>query len=273
MLLETFNTIITSEGSVTEQNVKGQALMCAGKLASSCGKENFPEAAITAFTNFALECLKHDNKFELRETSITYFSDLSVLIKEDMAPVFETVITEILKTCEKDEEFKETLNEKKEGQGISLDSDSEQGDGMMGINVDVNSLDEKSAAINALGIIAMNSPKLFQTKMKQVIETLEKLHFYFHENIKFHVVLAYEQIAIGLMKLNGVMDADDKFNWTKGAPDASPLPAQVVELLNTIVFPYFWKLFDDEDQKAVIERVLENMREMCEDFGPALFAQ
>ena len=73
--------------------------MCAGKLASSCGKEQFPQAAIEVFTQFGLECLKSDNKFELRETGITYFSDLSVLIKEDMAPVFDQVMVEIIKTC------------------------------------------------------------------------------------------------------------------------------------------------------------------------------
>ena len=81
--------------------------MCAGKLASACGKETFPTQAVDEFTKFALECLKQDtsNKLELRETAITYFSDLSVLIKEDMKPVFDEVITEIIKTCVKEDEF------------------------------------------------------------------------------------------------------------------------------------------------------------------------
>ena len=42
-LLESLHGIVTSQGVAnTQQSVKGQALMCAGKLASSCGKENFP---------------------------------------------------------------------------------------------------------------------------------------------------------------------------------------------------------------------------------------
>lgn len=41
-LLQTFHAIITqNENSSEGQTVKGQALMCAGKLASSCGKDNF----------------------------------------------------------------------------------------------------------------------------------------------------------------------------------------------------------------------------------------
>ena len=56
--------------------------MCAGRLAAACGKEKFPAKAIDAFTQFGLQCLGTDgeNKFELRDTAITYFSDLSILI-------------------------------------------------------------------------------------------------------------------------------------------------------------------------------------------------
>lgn len=88
-LLEVFDAIINNKGVNEEQTVKGQSLFCAGRLAASCGHEEFPQQASEVFTQFALECLKCDNKkLELRETGIGYFSDLSVLIKEDMAPIF-----------------------------------------------------------------------------------------------------------------------------------------------------------------------------------------
>lgn len=48
----------------------------------------------------------------MRETALTYFSDLSVLIKEDFSIVFDNVMTEILKTCMADDEFKEVNNKK-----------------------------------------------------------------------------------------------------------------------------------------------------------------
>jgi hypothetical protein len=37
------------------------------------------------------------------------------------------------------------------------------------------------------------------------------------------------------------------------------------------VFPYYFKILKEEDDKSVVERVLENMREMSVDFGPAVF--
>ena len=86
--------------------------------------------------------------------------------------------------------MKETYEEKEKGQGFSLDSDSEQGE-LIGMDIDVATLDEKASAVNALGIIGQHSPKLCQSKMKDMLEALEKLQFYFHENVKYHVSLAY----------------------------------------------------------------------------------
>ena len=88
-LLDVLHGIITSQVAAnTQQSCKGQALMCAGKLAAACWKDKFPTQAIEVFTAFGLECLKEDNKYELRETSISYFSDLTVLLKEEISPVF-----------------------------------------------------------------------------------------------------------------------------------------------------------------------------------------
>ena len=48
-LCEVCNGIIT--GTIKAPlTVKGQALMCAGRLAAACGKDKFPENAIEAFT-------------------------------------------------------------------------------------------------------------------------------------------------------------------------------------------------------------------------------
>jgi hypothetical protein len=46
-----------------------------------------------------------DSKLELRETAFTYFADLAILIKEEMAPIFPRIIDEILKICNSETEF------------------------------------------------------------------------------------------------------------------------------------------------------------------------
>jgi hypothetical protein len=227
-LLEVFHKIITLEGAI-EQSVKGQSLMCAGRLAAACGKDQFPTQAVDVFTKFGLECLKADNKYELRETAMTYFSDLSTLLKEDIAPVFDQVLNEIIKSMNAEDEIdgEENGPETKKSKGFSLDSDSEECD-EEGYDVNINQIDEKASAINSLGIICQNAPRLCANRRKDILDALEKNHQYFHENIKFHVTTAYTQIVHGMITSSGVRNSDDLFDWTKGPAAGQPLPQDVM---------------------------------------------
>jgi hypothetical protein len=88
--------------------VKGSALMVAGRLIASCGKDKIKPEVVTTFTNFGAVHLSGGSKFELKETAITYFADLSVFLgDQDFAPYFDKVIEEILKTCNEDNDLKD----------------------------------------------------------------------------------------------------------------------------------------------------------------------
>jgi len=78
--------------------------MCAGQLASAVGKEKFPQECIEVFTKYALEFLVMD-KFELRETAISYFAELVRILKSEMQPIIDTVLSEILKSCKSEAGF------------------------------------------------------------------------------------------------------------------------------------------------------------------------
>jgi hypothetical protein len=82
-----YDTIVNPNAGVSELMVRGQALMCAGQLASAVGKEKFPQECIEVFTKYALEFLTHEDKFELRETAVSYFAELARILKTDMAPI------------------------------------------------------------------------------------------------------------------------------------------------------------------------------------------
>lgn len=102
-ILEALFKIIKTQ-SVEEQTIRGQALISCGVLASVAGTDKFPKEALQEFTQFALECLKQeDSKQQLRETAIEYFSDICKVVKSEMAPIFETVLDQALKSL--------TLNE------------------------------------------------------------------------------------------------------------------------------------------------------------------
>lgn len=60
--------------------------------------------AVSEFNMFGLQCLaQQDSKLELRETALGYFSEISKILKSEMAPILETVLTEIMKTLASEE--------------------------------------------------------------------------------------------------------------------------------------------------------------------------
>ena len=50
------------------------------------------------------------------------------------------------------------------------------------------------------------------------------------------------------------------------------LPPQVKEFLDTILFPHFKTRISDDEHKEVIEKVLECIRDLAEEMGPASIA-
>jgi len=75
-----------------------------------------------------------------------------------MAPILSTVLTEIMKSLDSEEGIKPQIETK--AKDFSLDSDSEEGDEVVGFDIENSFIDEKAAAIHALGNIALNCSSL-----------------------------------------------------------------------------------------------------------------
>lgn len=116
-----------------------------------------------------------------------------------MAPIFETVLNQIIKSIENEDGIK-AQTKQKETNDFSLESDSEEGEEVVGIDIDTNFIDEKSSAIHALGNIALHCPGLMLPHLEKVVNVLMEVGFYLHENIRYHVCLTLTQVAFGLLK-------------------------------------------------------------------------
>lgn len=124
-----------------------------------------------------------------------------------MAPVLETVIDAVIDACETDEA--ETKTAEKHREGFSLDTDSDD-DEVIGVDVNLNFLDEKASALHCLGNLAVNCSGVIQPYMERICKTLDDLTLHFHENIRYHVCQTYAQICIGLLRFNtNKADSDD----------------------------------------------------------------
>jgi len=57
-LVPVFFKIISSPDAGSEgQNIKGQTLMCAGRVIAACGKDQIDAQTLNIFTEFGLQCL------------------------------------------------------------------------------------------------------------------------------------------------------------------------------------------------------------------------
>jgi len=194
--------------------------LCVGHLAAAVGRDFFPPEKLEDFTKFGLIAIKEE-KYELRETAISYFSEVVKILKTDIGQILPVILEEVLKTCASEEGIRETtmddINKAKQGD-FSLDSDSEEGAGdIVGMDIDVNFLDEKSSAVHCLGHLCLFAMPCLFDQLPKVLATLKELQKYFHENIRYHICMTYAQIAIGLAKFR-MGDFDTKLDWKKGLP-------------------------------------------------------
>lgn len=159
-----------------------------------------------------------------------------------MAPILTTVLTEIMKSLNSEEGIKPKVEGKKKD--FSLDSDSDSAEDFVGFDIDNSFIDEKAAAIHALGNIALNCSSLVFPHMAQIIASLQEMCFYVHENIRYHVCLTLTQIGFGLQRhFSNQPDSDEPFEWVAGLPAKNQLRPEVLDFLKTYLYPHFGQLF------------------------------
>ena len=97
--------------------------------------------AIEVFSQFGLQCFKEtDNKLELREQAFGYFSEISKILKSDMAPILPTVLENIFKSAISEDGIKAVAESQKANKvkDFSLESDdsNEEDEKVCGLDVD-----------------------------------------------------------------------------------------------------------------------------------------
>ena len=212
-----FNTIQNCT-ALQDQSIKGKALLCAGNLAEACGADNFPQEALNEFTRFALECLQQtDSRTELKETAINYFSEISKILKSQMAEIIPVIVGPIIESCDTPIQAKTKGGD--EAQGPEFDLDSDDSDDMEIVEIDMEGVDDQTSAIHCLGNLSLNCSGLMQPYLEQVCKKFQEVGEYSHENVRYHVCLSLCQIAFGQLRLAlGKQDSDDKFEWQAGFP-------------------------------------------------------
>lgn len=138
------------------------------------------------------------------------------------------------------------------------------------MDIDINFLDEKSSAVHCLGHLCLFAMPCLVDRLPDILKELKEITKYFHENIRYHVCMTYTQIAIGLAKLR-MGDFERKMEWKKGLPVQLTLHPDVLQFLDQVAFPHYLETFADEQNKEVIEKLLECYVDIADALGPGAF--
>lgn len=109
-------------------------------------------------------------------------------------------ITEVALSVAESQKGVNYVKEKKEGE-FSLDTDSEdETKASRVVNVKIGYMDEKAAAIYALGSFAKACPAGFQKYWPRVMSVLEDNYQQFYDNIRVQCVNCYMNLAMAMVK-------------------------------------------------------------------------
>jgi uncharacterized protein with von Willebrand factor type A (vWA) domain len=130
---------------------------------------------------------------------MAYFGEISKIMKSKMEPLIPTIVEVALDTI--NAEIGLLTKEKEAGAPTEFDLDSDQEDDEV-IGLDLQDVDEKSAAIGVLGHLCLNCSGIMQPHMEKICEALKTAEAYVHQNVRYHVALTYTQISFGLLRLH-----------------------------------------------------------------------
>lgn len=233
---------ILQDANKDKLNLRSTALQCLGTLASS--------STVELFSPYMNDSVKVASEFlagetlEMREAAFAFFYSLSKLLKQGIEPFVDLVISEALKSCETSEGTKVEVADE--------DDDSDDDDmGEDGIyKVRTVFLDEKTAALHAIGSLALACPSKVVQHLARIEQNLEVLFDYFHENIRMQCVTTSQQIIEGLYQMGGV--------------------ALINDLWYTKVIHRYIEMLVEDDSKEVVIRVLECIEELLKKIGVQL---
>lgn len=86
-----------------------------------------------------------------------------------MAPIMDKVLTQVLISCKSNAGIKQEIAERPK-EAFSLDSDSEESDGeLVGMDVDVNFIDEKASSVHCVGTLMLYCPAAIMHRLDEIL--------------------------------------------------------------------------------------------------------
>jgi len=207
--------------------------------------------------------------FQLREAAYAFFSSLALLLDTEFASLLPMVMPLLLATCASDDgvvvsgadtdSFGNKIVEDDEEISDSEEDDTEDNQRRLKFSIRSGALDEKVAAVEALGTIATVVGEPFTPYLDKTVELLDELSEYPHYIIRKVVMNTFEDL-FGLM----FTIFPNPTPWSAGnASELHPRTGPVVGKMVTTIL----SRMKEEEEKEVAAAACEALVECCRKFG------
>ena len=265
---EIMSKLLACLSSDKDEIIQAKTVIAIGRLANAVGKEKF-QPYLEPISQQVMNSLKESKLLEVAEAGFSYFADIAKILKHEFAPLLPTLVPLVIKSCISDDginiEYK-----KDEGDIIDLGSDDEEKE-MQGMAVNTASLDERCAALFAMGSFALSCPKDFLPHMDNCLKALEVINDFINETVRSQAIQTYADLVEGLNLAGYGSDTQPKF--IVGLPATIKLAPDAHKLYYEVVLPLFVKRIKEDESIEVVGKVLEALIDLCEHIGPAVIEE
>jgi len=262
--------IILTANTPEITSIQSQAISSLAKISANVCKTDreLYNACITPIIEHIYNMMTQINDYEIKEAGLTFFYHVADTLQNDFASFLPNLIDFTLNIITSESGVKyEKKNKQNE---FSLDTDSEDEDMNMrtaaSMNVKMTYLDEKAAAIHAIGTFAQACPVQFASHFEKTILALESCHKFFYENVRVQSVVCYKDLAEAMVKCanNGVLPTFQKGAASQGYDN------KVKEFIQIELMNRYLDNLETEESSDVVATTFESIGILVKSLGPVV---
>lgn len=264
---------LTEEGE--ELDLRGVAQDTVGTLAEAVGAEQF-RPYYAPLMQQAIAAIGIENAPNLKECSYIFFAVISRVYKDEFAQYLPIVMPILLAAVGQEEVDDEALLGPNASTDFATGVDDDDDGDFEDIDEDINSDDEdaffkastqiaieKECAADALTELFDHTGKAFLPYVEASVKAfLPGLEHAWHDGIRKSSVSALLGFIATLNRIS------EPPKWTKGS-QGNQLPPDVAQLANAVV-PQLIAMWEDEDERDVVNELCNSFSAAIMSVGPAL---
>ncbi|KAM9961215.1 hypothetical protein ACTFIR_004052 [Dictyostelium discoideum] len=241
-------------------------------LINTIPKERFTPLIKELFTfiHDTVELVAGGKSSEIVESAFNFYSNAFELFGEEVGELLPPIYLQVFKSATSDDGV---ISNSAAGSGISgIDNEGEEqdiqddeGEDSNGFSVRTSFLDEKSAALRCLAIMAKSLPNSYFPHIETTVQIIEPSAAYFHEDIREAALLTLQSL---------ITPINHKFPpttpWVKG--DVQHQVSQQVRIILDFSFQIYNHIFEMETKKEVVARACGCIAQTIAQLGPGAVA-